>query len=95
MRGNWLYSAFRRLYSGNVQMNFERVWSKSISEIGYDVSSRTLGVVYNNGLVYTVSDFPRSKFEKLRKADFDREFSKVELANFVLIRRGRWAPLIR
>lgn len=93
MIGNWLYTAFQRLNSENLQMNFERVWSKSITEIGYDADSKTLGVVYNNGLVYTVSNFPRSKFEHLRTAEFDREFSKVVLANFVLIRRDRWAPL--
>ena len=95
MIGKWLHSVFQLLNSEDVQMSFERVHSNSVTEIGYDKGSRTLGVVYNNGLVYTVSDFPKSKFEKLRKAEFDREYSKVVLANFVLVRRDRWAPLIR
>ena len=90
---NWLFSTLSRFTGDNVRMHFERVYSLSIAEIGYEPHSKTLGVVYINGLVYIASDFPKSEFEKLRNSEFDREFPKVVLANFQLERKDRRAPL--
>ena len=89
-----LASLFSKLFeypNDNNSMYFEGVRSKSVAEIGYDPTSRTLGVVYNNGLIFTACDFPKPDYERLRNSEFDQEFPKIVLANFELERSGRRA----
>lgn len=86
-----LFSKFFEFPNDNDSMYFEGVHSKSVAEIGYDPMSRTLGVVYNNGLVFTACDFPKPDYERLRNSEFDREFPKIVLANYELERTGRRA----
>ena len=74
-------------------MNFESVRSEFVTEIGYDPNSRTLGVVYNNGLIFEASDVPKRDFERLRNSEFDQEYPVIVLANFKLERIGRCAPM--
>lgn len=86
-------AALQKLAGEDVPLKFERVTSESITEIGYDTATNTLGVVYNNGFVYTATGFPKSEFNKLRCSDFDRAFPKIVLAKFHLKRKARLAPL--
>ena len=77
----------------NETMRFEMVHSKSVTEIGYDPKSRTLGIIYNNGLVFAASNVPKPHFERLRNSEFDQEFPRIVLANYKLERIGRRAPM--
>ncbi|MDA9865219.1 KTSC domain-containing protein [bacterium] len=77
-------------------MTLVKVRSKSLSCIGYDAKSRTLGVEYFNGQIYQVTEFPKAEYEKLTNADdFDHEFARTVLAVFELTKVGRVAPMIR
>ncbi|MEP1629366.1 MAG: KTSC domain-containing protein [Litoreibacter sp.] len=89
-----LFSKLFELFNDDDSMYFEGVRSNSVAEIGYDPKSRTLGVVYHNGLVFTACDFPKPDYERLRNSEFDREFPRIVLANFELERTGRRAPLL-
>lgn len=93
--GGILEAALRKVAGNDVEATFVRVASKSITEIGYDAETRTLSVVYNNGFVYTATEFPKSDFERLQSSDFDCAFPQIVLANYELRRRGRLEPLIR
>ena len=88
-----LFDAFRNIGCDDEKVNFERVSSKSITEIGYDAGSRTLSVIYHNGFIYTASDFPKSEFDKLRSCDFDDAYPEIVLSHFQLKRTGRVVPL--
>jgi len=88
-----LFTELFEFSADNASMQFEKVKSKSVSEIGYDPSSQTLGVVYTNGLIFAASDVPKFEFVRLRNSEFDRDFPTIVLAKFKLKRTGRRAPM--
>ena len=88
-----LFSRLFEVTKENASMHYERVHSKSVTEIGYDSNSRTLGIIYNNGLVFSACNFPKPDFDRLRNSEFDQEFPRIVLANFELQRTGRRAPM--
>ena len=49
-------------------MQYHAVSSSSIAEVGYDQSTSTLGVRFQNGSEYQYFGVPESEFEALRSA---------------------------
>ncbi len=49
-------------------MNYQRVSSSSIDEVGYDSGQRTLAVSFHAGREYLYADVPRETFEALLSA---------------------------
>ena len=57
--------AFRRIAMG---MNYVRVSSSNIAEIGYDDEAQTLGVKFNNGGEYWYPDVDKAVYDELMNA---------------------------
>ena len=49
-------------------MNYQRVSSSSIDEVGYDPGQRTLAICFHTGWEYHYADVPREIFETLLSA---------------------------
>ena len=88
-----LFLAFFKANKDNANIHFERVHSKSVTEIGYDANSLTLSIIYYNGLVFVASNVSKPEYERLRNSEFDMEFPRIVLANYELERIGRRAPM--
>jgi hypothetical protein len=95
MLGTRFFAAIQKLTSDDIDVRFESVHSKSITEIGYDAEKQAFFVIYNNGLVYSASEFPQEDYQKLLSEDFDHAYSRIVLANFPLEKVASRAPLHR
>ena len=62
-------------------MDYQRVSSSSIDEVGYDSGQRTLAICFHTGGEYLYADVPREIFEALLSASSIGAYFNSEIRN--------------
>jgi hypothetical protein len=62
-------------------MDRQLVTSSSVTEIGYDVNTMTLEVVFRNGTTYQYFDVPESLYEGLKTSESVGKFLNEQIKN--------------
>ncbi|HEV3275971.1 MAG TPA: KTSC domain-containing protein [Terriglobia bacterium] len=73
-------------------MDRKEVDSSSISEIGYDVTTGTLEVAFNNGGVYRYLEVPDSLYQAFETCDSKGRFFNQNIRNVYRCVRVEQAP---
>lgn len=63
-------------------MQLETVESSTIHAIGYDESSHTMEVIFNNGGIYVFVDVPPAEYKAFLKAESKGRHFNANIRNF-------------